>query len=175
MKYKVNKGNHYANLTLDRLQPFTTKWDGTFNINRNWWYEDDDIAYSGWNKLGGVSEFFGIHNRSARLVFQPSDNLGEFTMAGYVYSNGIRTENVIPITIYGDKDYKVSIEYSDDRRSWDFSVKLMDWESVGLTFPSREYSFSMSGCKPKGLTRKCYPYFGGKSTAPQDVSAKITY
>ena len=58
MKYKIDKGDHFSKLNIGKLQPFVYKWRGTFEINSNWWYEGDDIEYSGWNKLGGVSEFF---------------------------------------------------------------------------------------------------------------------
>jgi len=167
MKYKIDKGDHFSKLNIGKLQPFVYKWRGTFEINSNWWYGGDEIEYSGWNKLGGVSEFFTIHRNSARLVFQPDVEHNKFIMAGYVYSNGERTEQQIPILIDADREYQAELFWNDSLGVWEFWIKPTDSPD--------SFGWMMQGTEPKGITRKCYPYFGGKSKAPNNVSAKVKY
>lgn len=167
MKYKIDKGDHYSKFNFGKLQPFASEWRGTFNINSNWWYEWDDIEFSGWNKLGGIAEFFTIHRNSARLVFQPDEQHNKFVMAGYVYSKGVRSEIIIPIHIDADREYQAEVKWNKELELWDFWIKPTDSPD--------SFGWMMQGTKPKGLTRKCFPYFGGRSTAPNNVSAKVSY
>ncbi len=165
MIYKIEKGNHYCNFNLGKLQPFATEMIGTINIDISWWHESDDIPYSGWNKLVGISEMDvpfckkrGIHWNSGRLVMQPAEEYGWFRIAGYVYSEGVREEREF-IKIQANKDYEFCTIYSKHHPYWAFMID--------------DTSIWMSGVKPRGITRKCYPYFGGKSVAINNCITEI--
>ena len=166
--FKINEGKHYSNFNLQKLQPFIgLDVDGTFNIDISWWYREGDIPHSGWNKLCGVSETDipfckerGVHWNSGRLVFQPAKEYGWFDVAGYVYSEGVRTE-VKFARVRANKDYSYSVTNFSSWDKWYFSVdNTLQW---------------MDGNKPRGITRKCYPYFGGKSVAIRDCFTEVKF
>ncbi len=149
MNYTIKRNKHFCNWTIDRLQPFATKRAGEFIIPLDNHYSKALVHNSGWNKLTGIGQIFGIHTNSGRLVWQPNWNKpGYFTIAGYVYDNG-GTWKAIEIANVKAGDW---IDYKVEHTSgtWRFTVN-------GVTV-------LMSGKKPF-LPLKRYPYFGGKDKA----------
>lgn len=158
MNYTIKQGKHYSNFTLNRLLPFTsTSIVGTFRLNANCWHERNSIEYTGWNKLTGIAQIFGVHQNSGRLVWQPDfQNKGKIQIAGYVYSGGGHWKVQPIMTIDVDKDYLFSI-----KRSYGYWL-----------FTVNERQIMMAGNNPV-LPVKCYPYFGGKSTAPHSMNINV--
>ena len=159
--YKINKGNHYSSLfTWDRLLPFTgLKAEGTFVLDSSCWHERNDIEYTGWNKLCGISQLFGIHQNSGRLVWQPYfERKNRFRLAGYVYDDGGKWEAQEFMEIEANVEYHWSVEWRDGF----YYFKVSGFNKV------------MFGGKPKcGV--KCYPYFGGRSVAPHNMKIELNY
>lgn len=151
MKYIIKKGQHYANFTLNRLFPFASKkQSGSFMFDDNC-LEKETIP--GWNKLCGISSL-RIHQNSGRLVWRSDGNM--ITIAGYVYSNGERSElEIIKVPVCSWIKYKIE----NKRGFWHFTVN-------GVTV--------LLGGSVKGLKFKCYPYFGGRSTAPKTMEIWIS-
>tara|TARA_R100000656_G_scaffold124082_1_gene101479 strand:- start:1508 stop:1984 length:477 start_codon:yes stop_codon:yes gene_type:complete len=143
---QIKKGRHYC-FTWRRLQPFATKREGSLMIPLENWYDKSFVKHSGWNKLTGVGQIFGVHQNSGRLVWQPNFNKpGYFKIAGYVYSNGIRTDSIFANIKAGEwVNYRVA-----HNGRWEFMIN-------GVTI-------RMTGIKPC-LPIKLFPYFGGKDKA----------
>lgn len=167
MIYKINKGNHISSLfTKDRLLPFTgLKAEGIFMLHDNCWHERNTIEYTGWNKLAGISQLFGIHTNSGRLVWQPDfSKKGRFRMANYVYSDGGKWVEREMIGVEANIKYDWCVEWK----------QLPNEKNGYWMFYIDDYVSTQNGTKPKcGV--KCYPYFGGRSTAPHNMKIELNY
>jgi len=150
MKYKIKKGKHFAQFTINRLFPFTcSKISGSVMFDSNCLVKE---SIPGWNKLTGISGT-KIHKDSGRLVWRSKGN--QISIAGYVYNNGERKEieiTTIPVNMW----FSYKIEHYKDvwRLSVGGKVVIM---SGNLGF----FKF------------RCYPYFGGQSTAPVDMVIEL--
>lgn len=150
MKYKIKRGNHFANFTWNRLFPFVpNKISGVVHFSYSSLIKE---LIPGWNKLTGISSF-KIHENSARLVWR-SDG-GKINIAGYVYYNGVRNEMLIT-SLQPGIYYKYSIEYK--YRSWIITIN-----NKTIIMPGK-----IGFCK-----FRCYPFFGGRSTAPEDIYIEL--
>lgn len=149
MRYKIKKGKHFANLTINRLFPFVGKTiSGTVKFSKECLVKGE---ISGWNKLTGIGAPDN-HADSGRLVWRAIGT--KIEIAGYVYYGGMRTEKVMGrIDVETEYEYIVHL----DSGRWYFSIDML--------------TFNMDG--RLGLIKlRQYPYFGGKSTAP--VTMTIT-
>ena len=147
MKYTIKKGRHFANFTINRLFPFSSKIDkGTVKFSK----ECLAIApISGHNKLTGIAGFDN-HKNSGRLVWQ--SDIARIAIWGYVYKDGIRTEKYIT-SLEVDKEYYYEVEFIMDK--WFFEINN---NVVSLAGNLGFWKF------------KQYPYFGGLSPAPLTMS-----
>ena len=143
----IREGWHYC-LTWMRLLPFARERKGKLMLPLSNWYGKGFVKNSGWNKLTGVGQIFGVHTNSGRLVYQPLfDKLGMFTIGGYVYSKGVRTDTIFA-NIKADEWYNYEVSYVAGQ--WLFTIN-------GVTI-------RMNGKEPF-LKTKLFPYFGGKDKA----------
>jgi outer membrane receptor for Fe3+-dicitrate len=120
------------------------------------WYSKDAIEHSGWNKLRGVSSL-SIHNKSARLVWQPDfEHKDRFQLACYVYpgSSQWKVKNIC--TVQKNEWFSFSIDYSDN--GWKFNVVT----------EHGSFNKFIRGIKPR-IFIQAFPYFGGQSRAPKDM------
>lgn len=152
MNYVIKKGNHRSNYTLDRLQPFCDSNEtGTFRFDTACLMKEE---IPGWNKLTGISNIL-IHRNSARLVWR--SNGTRINIAGYVYKDGVRKEKEICM-VRTNEDIEYSIDYNTYTKTVQFQVNeqtiIMDANLDGLKF-------------------KCYPFFGGQSTAGTRMKINI--
>jgi hypothetical protein len=156
MTYTIKRGRHYCNFTLGRLQPFATKREGQVQIPLDNYYSKSLVQNSGWNKLTGVGQFFGVHTNSGRLVWQPNfDKAGYFRIAGYIYDKGERKEIEFANIKGGDwVDYSVKHKHGQ----WRFMIN-------GI-------AIRITGSKPL-LPIKLFPYFGGKDSAYYKMKFKF--
>lgn len=149
IEYKIKKGKHYSNFTLNRLWPFANIREGELMIPSDDWYPKSTVQNHGWNKLIGLAQLFGIHTNSGRLVYKCDYNkVHNFTIAGYRYTKGLSWQTVEFASIKGDIWYPYKVEYENGQ--WVFMIN-------GITI-------RMNGRAP-WFTRKCYPYFGGGDKA----------
>lgn len=150
MKYTIKQGNHFADFTINRLFPFCcNKRSGTVKFSSSCLIQGD---IPGWNKLTGISST-KIHDNSGRLVWRSDGS--RIMIAGYVYNNGIRSEMLIT------------------------SLQVGLWYDWKVRYQNDYYFFSIAGIEISmqgslsGLKFKCYPYFGGQSTAPVDMIINV--
>ena len=150
MKYLIEKGNHYANWTWNRLCPFTSnKIEGEVKFDISCLTE---ASPSGWNKLTGITSL-KIHNNSGRLVWRTDGK--KILIAGYVYNKGVRKEvNITSLLV--DEYYKFSIEYLANTWTFKINGKLVRMNG-NLSF----------------IKLRAYPYFGGKATSPCDIKVEV--
>ena len=146
MRYKIEKGNHFANFTLDRLFPFSGfKRSGKVKFSKECLIKGE---IEGWNKLTGISSK-EIHTNSGRLVWRSDGE--KILIAGYVYERGERKETLIT-SVLTDVWYNYNVEYKN--HYWKLSIAGKEVIMYGHL---------------KGLKFKAYPYFGGQSTAPETM------
>jgi len=152
--FKIKKGSHYATPLWARLCPFSSKYlVGYVTFGESCFTAVEEIP--GWNKLTGVSSY-RIHNNSARFVWRAMDD-GTINVAGYVYTNGARfIQELITVT---PKDPLIIVTLEYKHGNWVFKA-----DSKSVVIPAR---------KPRGQWFKCFPFFGGQSTAPHDINIKI--
>jgi len=153
MKYTIKKGRHYADFTINRLFPFSSRSKkGSIKFSKECLKEGD---ISGWNKLTGIASS-EIHENSGRLVWRSQN--GTIMIAGYVYYNGIRKE-MLMTNVQVDRWHAYEVSFSNG--NWTFSFDNKEIFMYGY-LPSRILNF------------KCYPYFGGQSVAPQTMNIWIS-
>ena len=151
MKFKIKKGRHYSSFSLNRLLMFVrSKVSGTARFSYDCL---KPVPIVGWNKLTGMSSW-KIHKNSGRLVWRAKD--GMILISAYVYKDGIRNEMLIT-SVLPDRYYKYSVEYINGFYKFTFN---------GTTV-------LMVAGKLGKIKFKCFPYFGGKSTAPEDLVIHI--
>jgi hypothetical protein len=156
MKYIIKKGNHFARFNISRLWPFSGSCiRGTIRFDESCWHKRSDIEYTGWNKLTGVSSLL-IHRNSGRLVWQPDFNVpGRILIASYVYDRGRRITHPFASCLTG-QDVSFMIIAEGGYYSFECNGNI-----TGIRADSPSVLF------------KCFPYFGGKSTAPHNMSISI--
>lgn len=150
MEYLIEKGNHYANFTWNRLYPFTKGVISTRVI-----FDEDCLTVatpSGLNKLDGISGF-NIHYNSGRLVWISNNN--KIDIFGYVYNKGDRNNKFIT-SVDVNTIINYTIEYLNNE--WVFIVN--------------NKMITLDGTIPF-IKFRCYPYFGGKAVAPCDIKINI--
>jgi len=149
MKYTIRKGHHYC-FTINRLWPFTkTKLKGNVIFDHNCLVKGDKPGH---NKLTGITSF-KIHKNSGRLVWE--SNGKSIDLYGYVYDNGSRTEIYITSLLLNTW-FGYSIEHRGG--NWYFTV---NGKTVVIHGNIGFWKF------------KCFPYFGGVSTAPKTMTIKL--
>ena len=150
MKYIIKKGRHYANFTINRLFPFTSSSiKGSVKFSKECLVQGD---ISGWNKLCGITSP-KIHENSGRLVWMSDGEL--IRIAAYVYKDGVRKSVEIiklPVEMY----FSYSIKYTHN--TWVFTIN-----GYKVILPGSLGFFKF----------KAYPYFGGQSTAPIQMSINL--
>ena len=151
MKYTIKKGHHFANFTFNRLFPFVgKKQSGSVMFSKECLIEG---KIRGHNKLAGISSL-KVHTNSGRLAWE-SDGF-KIRIYGYVYKNAVRTEQLIT-SLDTEKYYKYSVELTGSR--WRFGINgLVAYIDGNLGF----------------FKLRCYPFFGGLSTAPVTMSINLT-
>jgi hypothetical protein len=158
MKYKIRKGNHFANFTINRLWPFSSnKIKREIIFGKECWYPKEVVKYSGWNKLVGLTGF-NIHGRSGRIVWRPDhDNEGYIKLAGYVYN--------------GSHDKWHAVEFTEVKTGIPFVAKIF-YKNGTWCFIVNQKELCIPGKKPIFFL-KAFPYFGGKDTAYWDMNITI--
>ncbi len=173
MKYTIKKGKHY---NQSKVRFLLSIFFGLINgevIRRTFllrfgklmaryayfpkeaWYPRTAVDKTGWNKLFGFGGF-NIHKYSARLVWQPNfDAPGWLIVNLYVYSEGVWTVT----------------EITQIRTHTITKMHVRKKEGVyeGLVWPF----FAIKSAKKTPSYIQCEPYFGGQSTAPNDISIHL--
>ncbi|MGE4589834.1 MAG: hypothetical protein AB7E34_09710 [Acidaminococcaceae bacterium] len=152
MNYTIKKGKHFSQFTWNRLWPFVPKV-----IRGNIKFGDEcGTAYvqqPGWNKVTGISSL-QVHRNSVRIVWQPA-GYQMVRVAFYAYING--------------KRHIIELGTLSTNYQWPYKIEMRDMNyTVTLGF----YRATLFGKKVWPRFR-CFPYFGGRSTAPADINITI--
>ena len=175
MKYTISKGNHYND---GKIRMITASVFGAvsadlvvrgFNLHlsselgryvrfpKNAWYPRSAVEYTGYNKLVGFGGL-NIHKYSARIVWQP-----DFNRPGYINTY---------LYVYGHLGNKWESKFIT-------SVKTGEVIKLSVSAEEAHYMGIVNDvCKilPADKTPhfiKAEPYFGGKSTAPYDITIEM--
>jgi len=164
MWYIIRKGRHYSNFFLKKLifweKPVVKK---AVKFGLGIWYPKTDVEFTGWNKLPGISGF-GIHNKSARVVWQPDfNNYGKIRIATYVYGkNGEEkwfAEEMFTISISSTFTYTIV----KNKNSWEYFFDVDDSYSMYRQYAANTPKYNF----------KTHCYFGGKSKAPKRIDIRV--
>lgn len=156
MIYQIKKGHHFARFNLSRLWPFSAHCiQGTIRFDESCLYNRDEIGLTGWNKLTGISSLL-IHRNSGRLVWQPDFVYPyRIIIAAYVYNKGVRISEPFASCMTGETT-GFSILATGNIYSFGFGDNIRGIEG-----------------KTPLLAFKAFPYFGGHSTAPHDMTITV--
>ena len=148
--YIVLKGFHYSLPNFNKLYPFIHRDEGEIMIPSKNWYPEEKITHSGWNKMTGIAQIFGVHQNSGRLVYQANiEKPGYFKVAAYTYTDGGDWQAEEICEIKGDIWYPYHVFWKDSK--WHIMINCIEKNIVG----------SDPGC----LSVKCHFYFGGQDKA----------
>ena len=156
MKYLIRKGHHFARFNISRLWPFSALCiTGTIHFDADCWHPREAIEYTGWNKLTGISSPL-IHRNSGRLVWQPDfKHPGHLLIAAYVYNKGLRIiKPFASCKVETDNDFTIIATGS----IWKF---IFDSNKSSILGNIHILAF------------KAFPYFGGRSTAPHNMTIEV--
>jgi hypothetical protein len=156
MIYLIKKGHHFARFNVSRLWPFSAHCIyGTVRFSASCWHSRDSIKLTGWNKLTGISSLL-IHRNSGRLVWQPDFNHpGRILIAAYVYRRGVRISQAFA-SCEVEKEIEFTVIGTGGIWSFGFGDNIR----------------GIPGKTPI-ITMKAFPYFGGRSTAPQNMTIVV--
>jgi len=147
--FKIKKGNHYCNGYKGEISEYFISFE--FIFSENCLYNENELEYTGWNKIYGIGG--NPHNNSARVGWR--SNGDEILLSYYVYINKERI--IIPAeTTKPNQINRAKIMYFGGKLIMNINGKIEEFKSLKPKFPLVEY-----------------PYFGGKSVSPHDMTIKI--
>jgi hypothetical protein len=158
-KYTILKGWHNSFFLFRRLLGWywnRNKFIIFFKLSKECWYPGPDKNHS-LNKLTGLSfGIFGIHKNSVRLAWIPKfDQQGKFEIYGYIYDPSIKKHlSKYFFTMDAENIYTCTLHIENDK--YIFKINDIIYEMDNITKDSK-------------IQKLCYPYFGGKSKAPQTM------
>lgn len=159
-KYTIKKGRHYSN-HLPRLTYDRRIIEAKVKFSSECWFplrEPDDYAV---NKLLGWS--FGYHHKdSLRIGWRPSGGEGYIDLFFYIYRYGQRYERYFT-TVACDTEYDLTLAIGSRG-----SISA----SVGTSVVIMGGHYFLENDMPK-LGYILFPYFGGKKTAPHNMSIEL--
>jgi hypothetical protein len=156
--FLIREGEHYAtHKGIETLQSNALEFYATFD--RTAVYDLGDIALqSSKNKLMGFSDCNSLHHdNSARFAWQWYG--GKLEIYAYCYVNGVRVEKYIGTVGIGEKN-KYTLQCMRDH----YAFRLNSQEIVKIERGTT--------CN-KGLYYMLWPYFGGATPAPHDITIVI--
>lgn len=156
--FLIKQGEHYAtHIGVEALQSNTLEFYATFD--RSAVYDlGDNALQSSKNKLMGFSDCNSLHHEnSARFAWQWYG--GKLEIYAYCYVNGSRIEKYIGTVAIGEKN-KYAVRCLPDHYEFKLNSKEIVKIERGTT------------CD-KGLYYMLWPYFGGATPAPHDITIVI--
>lgn len=154
----VREGEHYASPRMvQSLQSNTLTFRAKFNETAVYHFDDKSFQDSK-NKLLGFSDCNSLHHdNSARFAWQWFNNRLE--IFAYCYVNGERKEKFIgTVNLHEENRYQLKV--TED--SYVFQLNSQE-----------EVRISRGNSCDKGIYYMLWPYFGGSTPAPHDVTISI--
>jgi len=158
MIFTIKQGQHYSNQGLYKWYNRNVKnpkLGYSVVLSDSCWYQNDIVAYSGWNKIFG----FGAklhHWNSARLVWQPNfERAGKLTVSAYVYEMG--SWIAIPFAeVSTNSAVSMGIQVVDNRYVFYCGKEFVDYRHHNPQYD-----------------KALWPYFGGWDRAYTDMSVSL--
>lgn len=154
MKFTINKGWHYSypfflkpHCNIESVHFYDVKLD------KNCWYERDQVEYTGINKLAGVGFGWNHHINSIRVGWQPNfDKKDYIKLHAYWYDQSDKGQY--------QEQYICDVKVN---QKFDFNIDIFD-DSYILNLCDNKFQIEKTHNKKWGFYLR--PYFGGKSKAP---------
>jgi len=158
MKYIIKKNKHYAFGWIWRIfniHLYIKYISYEFKFNYGCWYPRESVEYSGINKLCGLGYGFNHHKNSFRIGWQPDfDNPWVIRLYYYFYNADSKSYQSEYLTsVLSNQDIKINIHNTLIEIFWN-NRYLQNFIPILIR---SKFGF------------KLYPYFGGKSRAPNDI------
>lgn len=163
--YKIKAGHHYCSMNWRFFPHFGVEKISKDIIFHESCYYNSHIHGTHINKLFGLS-FGHHHENSIRVGWRPNRNeIGKISIFAYTYSNGFVDQSYVTYVKVGLRfNIVMGLNYKMD----EFSLKISNNTSITPKQTwAKQYDFSK--CKMK-CGYMLFPYFGGKPTAPYDMS-----
>lgn len=156
--FTIKEGEHYSSSHYpEMLQQNTLAFQATFGESAVYNFSDAALQTNK-NKLLGFSDCNARHHEnSARFAWQWfNDRLEIFA---YCYVDGIRVESFIgPVSLHIPASYRIEL------REDSYVFSLNDFSPV---------SIKRGNVCQRGMYYLLWPYFGGSTSAPHDITIKI--
>ena len=173
MDFLLKKGKHPSTPRKFKIYACTTEFEWNITFSKECWYERNQVEFSGVNKLRGVT--FGIHGEkpfgqwnltkwlvnSALLGWQPQFNdINKENINLYLYYdiNGVESREIFK-TVKIEENFKIKYSIKDDG-----VYIVVNDEDTYYLMPTKTWL---------KIGYHLHPYFGGKSTSPQDMVVTI--
>lgn len=168
MIYTIRKGQHYSDLTLDRL------WLG-YSVDllvfgskfiENPYYDLKNENNRDINKLYGIS--FGNHlKNSIRIGWNINYDNGNVNYYSYVHE-----DSKIYTKLLFDCPFDLYVRFGINTFFENFSITWSTYSKDSLPTHGQSLVVFKSINKPK-WSYKLFPYFGGNEVAPYDIKINI--
>lgn len=182
MEFLLKKGEHYSTpkkikiylwwfdfLRKYKLFPWHKEFNWKIKFSKECWYERSAVEFSGANKLRGMT--FGIHDEITFGKSKYTKWLVNSALIGWQPNFNDPDKKKINLYLYYDVD---GIEYKEIFKSVEVEKEFTIFyvvrkEGVHILFNDEDKYYEL----PTKTWLRCgyhlYPYFGGKSTSPQDM------
>jgi hypothetical protein len=175
MKILLKKGKHYASPRKIKLHLCKKEFKWEFKLSKDCWYEPTDVEFAGINKLRGLT--FGIHNEDPFGKWKLTKWLVNSVLIGWQPDFNDVNKKRILLYLYYDVNGIETREYFDSVDiEQTFRIKfIIKDDGVHIRFnKNTEYtSYHVPTNTKFRLGYHLYPYFGGKSVAPHDMTIYI--
>lgn len=167
-QYTIEEGSHYANGYLNYRPLQDDRLHQEIYFGYECWYDKSYVVHSGYNKLTGLSQIAGVHNKSGRIVWQPDfDRVGYIKLSAYVY--GADTTHGYIITESGWTAQYITTVKTGDK----FDIRIHRWDDKWEFFVGHTECVWIYADTPTGLMTLLIPYFGGRDAAYHDMTIYI--
>lgn len=163
MIFTIKKGHHYSNQFLYKLVTFfnfKNKRSNIVEFNESALYVDSDKQNDYINKLFGFSN--GLHHKNSyRFGWNCLNN--KLHIYAYTYINGVLNKQDMGV-IEINKEYRFTIRVYDNKCVYTYSDSEYNVRQLIINVPFK-----------KVFGYLLWPYFGGKKTALQKTTIKLTH
>lgn len=151
--FEIKKGRHRASGLNFGISIADATNGFSFRFSKNCIYKKNQVTSSGVNKLCGFTYGFFPHQNSIRVGWQPLFDTDKIQLYAYLYCKGKR--NYFPIgEVAAEREYEIKI----------------DTDPYFVTFKFKGRSFAVPFKRKTRFGFKLFPYFGGRSKAPQTMN-----
>ncbi len=173
MDYILKNGKHRSTPRKFKIYACAKDFEWNIKFSKECWYERKEVTLSGVNKLRGMT--FGVHNEtplgkwkltkwlvnSALIGWQPNfsdTNKKEINLYLYYDINGVERREIFRV-VNIDEEFNVKFNIKKNG----VYVKINDDDDICIPVKTwLKFGYHL------------FPYFGGQSVSPHDMTISIT-